>query len=618
MQNTKSVFKRLVPPLISLREDAIRLEEELSDELAQVETAYRNSARNFIHYLSVRQKDIRNLQHDLASLGLSSLGVLEANVMASLNAVLGVLEKLTGQDLGPMHDQPADFRTGPLLLQDHTRSLLGPQPYNRSVRIMVTMPHKAADDPQLVRDMLAAGMDVMRINCAHGNPEIWTAIVNNLRKAEQALGRKCMVQADLAGPKLRTGPIKPAGRLVKLEPERDFLGNVVTPGKVWLASEDSSQPGPPSPDAILWLDPKLIDLAEEGDIIQFRNLQGEKKKIRLVSKHGDSFCAETTQTIYVFQDARFELIRRNECIAEGQFGRLPEIVPPIVLYPQDTLILTRSDDPGSDTVRDENGKVVEPARIHCTLDSAFEAVRPNDKVWFDDGKIGGVVKANDGQQIKIEITQASLIGTALQSEKGINFPDTVFNMPALTEKDINDLSRVVKFVDMVALSFLRDHGDVLHLEEHLHRLRAGHIGIVLKIENRQAFENLPRILLTALQSPPVGVMVARGDLAVEVGFERLSEVQEEILWLCEAAHVPVIWATQMLEGLAKNRALTRAEVTDAAMSHRAECAMLNKGPHIVEAVNFLNGVLKRMESHGHKRKAMLRKLTVAKIDWTAK
>jgi len=101
---------------------------------------------------------------------------------------------------------------------------------------------------------------------------------------------------------------------------------------------------------------------------------------------------------------------------------------------------------------------------------------------------------------------------------------------------------------------------------------------VLKIENRQAFENLPRILLTSLRSPPVGVMVARGDLAVEVGFERLSEVQEEILWLCEAAHVPVVWATQILEGMAKKGAPSRAEISDAVMSSRAECAMLNKAP----------------------------------------
>ena len=207
------------------------------------------------------------------------------------------------------------------------------------------------------------------------------------------------------------------------------------------------------------------------------------------------------------------------------------------------------------------------------------------------------------------------MGSKLWAEKGINFPDTIFDVPALTEKDIADLSHVVEYVDMVALSFLHGHEDVLLLEDHLHRLGADHIGIILKIENRQAFENLPRILLTALRSPPVGVMVARGDLAVEVGFERLSEVQEEILWLCEAAHIPVIWATQMLEGLAKKGAPSRAEVTDAAMSQRAECAMLNKGPYIVQAVNFLSGVMTRMEAHQYKRKARLRKLSVSMMDW---
>src|SRR6188768_3687599 len=110
------------------------------------------------------------------------------------------------------------------------------------------------------------------------------------------------------------------------------------------------------------------------------------------------------------------------------------------------------------------------------------------------------------------------------------------------------------------------------------------MGIVLKIETARAFQNLPRLILTGMRSPPVGVMVARGDLGVELGFERLAEVQEEILWLCEAAHVPVIWATQVLEGLANHGQPSRAEVTDAAMGQRAECVMLNKGPEIVAAV----------------------------------
>jgi pyruvate kinase len=257
--------------------------------------------------------------------------------------------------------------------------------------------------------------------------------------------------------------------------------------------------------------------------------------------------------------------------------------------------------------------VVSPARIHCTLAVAFDAVRPGHAVWLDDGKIGGIVTANDGDVIQVRVTQSAPHGTRLRAEKGINLPDTRFDLSALTAKDLQDLEDVVDYVDMVALSFLRGPEDILSLQDHLYRLGACHLGIVAKIENRQAFEALPHILLAALRSPPVGVMVARGDLAVEVGFERLSEVQEEILWLCEAAHVPVVWATQILEGMAKKGAPSRAEVSDAVMSSRAECAMLNKGPYIVETVRFLSGILSRMDGHQEKRKAMLRRLAISDL-----
>jgi pyruvate kinase len=213
----------------------------------------------------------------------------------------------------------------------------------------------------------------------------------------------------------------------------------------------------------------------------------------------------------------------------------------------------------------------------------------------------------------VEITQTAPQGARLRAEKGINFPDTPLKASALTAKDLADLAQIANQVDMVALSFLRGPEDVERLREELERLGAGHLGIVLKIENRQAFESLPRILLASLKAPPVGVMIARGDLAVEVGFERLSEVQQEILWLCEAAHVPVIWATQILEGMAKKGAPSRAEVSDAAMSILAECAMLNKGPNIVETVRFLSGVIDRMDEHYVKRRATLRKLSVAQL-----
>ena len=103
-------------------------------------------------------------------------------------------------------------------------------------------------------------------------------------------------------------------------------------------------------------------------------------------------------------------------------------------------------------------------------------------------------------------------------------------------------------------------------------------------------------------------MIARGDLAVECGYERLAEVQEEILWICEAAHLPVIWATQVLESLAKKGQPSRAEITDAAMGERAECVMLNKGPHIVAAVSALDDILRRMQDHQSKKSSRLRPL----------
>jgi pyruvate kinase len=167
--------------------------------------------------------------------------------------------------------------------------------------------------------------------------------------------------------------------------------------------------------------------------------------------------------------------------------------------------------------------------------------------------------------------------------------------------------------DMVGLSFLRRPDHVRRVVRQLHKRQLAHVGVILKIENRSAFENLPRMLLAGLESPPLGVMVARGDLAVEMGFERLAEVQEEILWICEAAHVPVVWATHVLETLAQTGRPSRAEVTDAAMSGRAECVMLNKGPHVLDVLRFLDNVLQRMQRHQQKRRAMLRKLAISEL-----
>jgi pyruvate kinase len=613
LQKNSRLFERLIPSLQLLRDEALRLEQSFADELSNIEPLYRPSARNLLHYLGLRRHDIRNLQRDLHALGLSSLGILEAHTLASLNAVLDVLGQLTGRDLDHAPEPPVDFRTGPLLLRDHTRTLLGPDAAGRNVRIMVTMPSEAATAPALVRDLLVAGMDVMRINCAHDDPAAWRAMVDNLRRAEREVGRSCRVQADLAGPKLRTGRLEVAGRVLKIRPTRDYLGRLVTPAPVWLTPADAPADPPAGVTLVLPVQPGLLDAARAGDELHLQDGRARERFLRLVARHGESLLAEAERVAYVLGDSTVELLRDGEVVATGTVGSLPAVVPPITLFPNDQLLLLRADEPGRDAVRDDAGTVLAPARIHCTLAAAFESVHTGQSVWLDDGKIGGIVTAHDAETITVKITHTGPNGAKLRAEKGINFPDTQFAMSALTAKDIADLKEVVGFVDMVALSFLRGPEDILLLEDHLHRLGAGHLGIVLKIENRQAFENLPRILLASLRSPPVGVMVARGDLAVEVGFERLSEVQEEILWLCEAAHVPVIWATQILEGMAKKGAPSRAEISDAVMSSRAECAMLNKGPYIVETVRFLSGILSRMDQHLDKRMAMLRRLSVSEL-----
>ena len=182
-----------------------------------------------------------------------------------------------------------------------------------------------------------------------------------------------------------------------------------------------------------------------------------------------------------------------------------------------------------------------------------------------------------------------------------------------TAKDLEDLAFVAQHADVVEYSFANSADDVESLQQHLAALGDRLPALVLKIETRRSFENLTDMLLTAMRSPCCGVMIARGDLAVECGFERLAEVQAEILWICEAAQVPVIWATQVLETLAKEGMPSRAEITDAAMGNQAECVMLNKGPYLLSALRVLDDILRRMQAHQTKKRPKLRALQAAHL-----
>jgi pyruvate kinase len=249
--------------------------------------------------------------------------------------------------------------------------------------------------------------------------------------------------------------------------------------------------------------------------------------------------------------------------------------------------------------------------VSCTLPSALAKVRVGERVSLDDGLISGQVEAIDDGEVWVRIEQTPPHGAHLKADKGINFPDTTLDLPAITEEDAKNLTFIVKNADLVGLSFVNHERDVASLIKRLKALTDKPPGIVIKIETRRGFQRLPAILLSAMRHSHFGVMIARGDLAVECGYERLAEIQEEILWVCEAAHCPAIWATQVLESLAKDGVPSRAEITDAAMSQRADCVMLNKGPHIIEALRMLDHILHRMGPHQSKKTSMLRALTLA-------
>jgi pyruvate kinase len=594
--------------LAGLRDGMLELERHAAPVLQRMDPVHRDSARNLVHYLVLRRQDLRQLQERLAALGLSSLGRAESHVLASLSAVL---ERL-GAPPAPEAEEGLSFKRGRKLLETHTDALFGPPPGGRRVRVMVTMPSAAAEDPRMIRELLEHGMDCMRINCAHDHPDVWGRMIEHLRRARRESGRRCRVLMDLGGPKLRTGPVEPDVPVLKWRPRRDRFGRVTAPARIWLHPPGREQKPDGEADGSIAVDARWLAGLRPGDGLEFTDARDAVRNLRVTGAAGPCRWAETVQTAYVTPETVLQLHRHGgRGKGAARRCRVGGILAPegyLLLRRGDVLRLTRSLRPGKNAVTDQNGRVTAPATIGCTLPQVFTRVRAGDRVWLDDGRIGGVVRSADRSAVTVEITAARPQGDRLRGEKGINLPDTDLGLSALSNKDREDLRFIARHAHLVGLSFAQRTEDILELQSQLRNLGRPDLGVVLKIETRRGFEMLPDLLLAAMHGPAVGVMIARGDLALECGYERLAEVQEEILWLCEAAHLPVVWATQVLDGLARTGAPSRAEITDAAMGERAECVMLNKGPHILEAMRVLDDILRRMEEHQDKKSPRLRRL----------
>jgi pyruvate kinase len=472
-------FRGLLAEVKALREDI----EQQSAELRRGwgvdadKSKVAPQALNLSQYIALREHDLIDLQYRLAARGLSSLGRSESHVAQALDTLIATLKRLTGES-GAAYPGPWLAKAGAAELETEADRLFGKrQEGGPRARVMATLPSEAATEPALVDNLMRAGMDCARINCAHDDAEVWGQMVEHVRAASARLERPCRVMMDIAGPKCRILRVK----------------------------------APP----------------------KTRLLRGDR----------------------------------------------------IVLI---------------DELRE---KIREPIAFSLNFPELVDQLAIGSEVLIDDGKAAARVVSTSAGRAEIEVYAAREKGIRLKPGKAINFPSTELDLPPLTSKDFRDLDFIAEHADLIGYSFVQRVDDIELLQDHLvaRAPKREPPGLVLKIETPLAVRNLPSLILQSAAHNPTAVMIARGDLAVELGFARLTEMQEEILWLCAAAHTPVVWATQVLDNYVRDGIASRAEMTDAAMAQGAECVMLNKGPYLAEGVSFLRDALSRMDRHKPKK-----------------
>ncbi len=478
-------------PIEQIKQQLIEIEKKMLFETDNRQSVFKEihpqqklAAQNMIHYLTLRNEDIRDLQDLLHVHGLSSLTSSESHIHRQVQSILQRLGKIYSSNELDL----CSFMYNREQIKQKSSSLFGKKNDDTTPNIMVTFDTSFSDNYALIKNLLQNGMNVARINCAHDDEATWSKMIQQLKRAFRHTGLTCKIYMDLAGPKIRT----------------QLIGKGKNKGKVKV---------------------------EEGQLLW-------------LAEDASSFKADD-----------------------------------IVISPNEAGIITM--------------------------------LKKGERVFIDDGIIKAEIESIINNRAAIRIVRISSDKHQIKADKGINFPDSEISIPPLTEFDKSCLPFICEHADLVGYSFVRKKSDLSGLQKALKEISSAPPDIIIKIETPEAVKNLPGLLICGMKQKTFGVMIARGDLAVEIGFERMGEIQEEILWICESAHVPVIWATQVLETLNKSGIATRSEITDASHAAMAECVMINKGDHIIKVIETLKDILHRTGGHHIKKRFTFRPLSIA-------
>ena len=291
---------------------------------------------------------------------------------------------------------------------------------------MVTMPSEAAESYELVKGLVEAGMDVMRVNCAHDSEREWESMIAHMRRANQESGKHCKAQIDLAGPKLRTGPIHRGYHVVRWRAAKDARGAVITP-RVSSSSVSARARGLAPLDALLPVPETLLRAARLGDIVRITDSHEKKRHLTVIHKADDGCVCSCEQGAYVLSRAELSLLRDGREIAAGRVGDLPFVEEPIRL----NAARFTGPDQGTENTRPSGHRDV--PHISCTLPEAFSAAQAGQPIFFDDGKIEGRIREVHPDHMLVEIVHPAN-GAKLGSAKGINLPETDLGIGAMTRR----------------------------------------------------------------------------------------------------------------------------------------------------------------------------------------